>query len=179
MPLLISTFHVFASPTDRRRGFIRLGAATWIPCALGRSGPRHRKTEGDGITPIGRFPLGPVRFRADHGPRPVTRLAVRPIRIDDGWCDDPADRRYNRLIRLPSATSHEHLWRDDRLYDILVEIGYNTHPRRRNAGSAIFLHIARGGFAPTEGCVAVTPAAMRRLLVRLAPGAAIVIHPPS
>lgn len=84
-----------------------------------------------------------------------------------GWCDDPADRLYNRPVRLPYPGHHERLWRNDRLYDIVVVIDFNlTHPKR-NAGSAIFLHIARPALAPTEGCIAVTERTMRRLLTRV------------
>ena len=57
--------------------------------------------------------------------------------------------------------------RPDRLYDAVIVLDWNIRPRRRNRGSAIFLHIARPGFRPTEGCVAVSPAAMAWLLPRV------------
>ena len=42
-------------------------------------------------------------------------------------------------------------------------------------GSAIFLHLARPEFSPTEGCVAVAPAMIRRLLERIGPKTRIEI----
>ena len=165
---------VVSSCGDRRRGFLRVGAGL-VPCALGRAGIRSAKREGDGATPRG--PLHPVAvlYRADRGPRPRTALPVGAIRPDSGWCDDPADRAYNQPVRLPFAAHHERLWREDRLYDVVVVLDYNMHPVRRGAGSAIFLHIAGDAFAPTAGCIAVTAPVMRRLLARIGPRTVIRI----
>jgi len=147
-----------------------------VPCALGRSGIRRRKCEGDGVTPAGRFGLVAAFYRPDRVRRPQTALPLAPLRPDSGWCDDPADRRYNRPVRLPFPASHERLWRDDHLYDLLVVLDYNLARPQRGAGSAIFLHLAAPDFAPTAGCVAVTEEAMRRLLARAAPGTEIDIR---
>ena len=147
-----------------------------VPCALGGSGIRQRKREGDGVTPAGRFGLVAAFYRPDRLRRPQTTLPLEPLRLDSGWCDDPGDRRYNRPVRLPCPASHERLWRDDHLYDLLVVLDYNLARPRRGAGSAIFLHLAAPGFAPTAGCVAVTDAAMRRLLARAGPGSEIIIR---
>jgi L,D-peptidoglycan transpeptidase YkuD (ErfK/YbiS/YcfS/YnhG family) len=96
-----------------------------------------------------------VLYRVDRGPAPATRLPLAMIGRDDGWCDDPSDPRYNRQIRLPAAAGAERLWRDDHIYDAVVVLGHNSDPVIAGAGSAIFLHIARPGFGPTEGCVAL------------------------
>jgi L,D-peptidoglycan transpeptidase YkuD (ErfK/YbiS/YcfS/YnhG family) len=69
------------------------------------------------------------------------------------------------------------MWREDRLYDCVVEIGWNRHPVVKGRGSAIFLHVARPGFAPTEGCVALRRADLLRLLPRLSKRTRIVIRP--
>jgi len=130
------------------RGVVRLGGLAF-PCALGRSGRSVRKREGDGATPVGRWRLLGVLYRSDRGRRPSTRLPVRPIAPDDGWCDAPGDRNYNRPVKLPYTAGHERLWRDDRLYDLCVVLDYNLSNPVRNAGSAIFLHLAAPGFAPT------------------------------
>lgn len=165
---------VSANPGDRRRGLLAIGGL-WAPCALGRSGIRRLKREGDGATPAGRFRLVAVLYRPDRVRRPATRLPIAAIRPDSGWCDDPADRRYNRPVRLPCPASHERLWRDDRLYDLLVIIDHNfVHPVP-GAGSAVFLHLAAPGFTPTAGCVALAEPAMRRLLARARPGTGILI----
>jgi L,D-peptidoglycan transpeptidase YkuD (ErfK/YbiS/YcfS/YnhG family) len=135
-----------------------------VPCALGRGGIVRVKREGDGGTPAGIHRLVGVLYRPDRLGRPATRLPVAPIRRNDGWCDDPLDRRYNRPVPLPFGASHERLWRDDNLYDIVVILDYNLARPVANRGSAIFLHLAGTGFAPTAGCVAVAAETMRRLL---------------
>jgi L,D-peptidoglycan transpeptidase YkuD (ErfK/YbiS/YcfS/YnhG family) len=135
------------------RGVLAFGMRQ-IPCALGRSGRLARKREGDGGTPLGRFALGAVFYRPDRGPRPPVGRA-RPLRPMEGWCDASADRNYNRPVRHPYPASAERLWREDGLYDVVVVVDYNLRPRVKGLGSAIFVHGARPGFAPTEGCVAL------------------------
>lgn len=156
------------------RGRLTLGPLT-VPCAVGRSGVSRRKREGDGATPAGCFRLLCVLYRADRIARPLTALPVRALAADDGWCDDPGHHRYNRPVRLPFAASHERLWRDDHLYDVVVVLDHNRRPRARGLGSAVFFHLARPDFAPTEGCVAVTLPAMRRLLAHVRCGATMRI----
>jgi L,D-peptidoglycan transpeptidase YkuD (ErfK/YbiS/YcfS/YnhG family) len=97
-------------------------------------------------------------------PRPKTRLPVRRIEADDGWCEDPLDRRYNRTVKLSPESITDRLWRDDHLYDLVVELDHNTRPRVKNLGSAVFIHVAREGFAPTAGCVALRMFDLHRLL---------------
>ena len=164
----IDLIQVYRSPIDHRRGRIVAGSLT-IPCALGRSGTTRRKREGDGATPLGRFHLLGCFYRADRGPRPPARLPIASIRKVDGWCDDPADRRYNRPVRLPYPARHERMWREDHVYDVVVDIACNRGPIVPGRGSAIFLHLARADFAPTEGCVAVPRQMIRRLLERIGP----------
>lgn len=142
-------------------------AGTVLPCALGRTGIRALKREGDGATPRATLPLLAALWRSDRLRRPPTALPIRAIRSDDGWCDAAADGRYNRPIRLPCDASHEVLSRDDGLYDVLVVLDFNLSPRRAGGGSAIFLHCAREGLAPTAGCVAFPRAVLVRLLARL------------
>ena len=74
----------------------------------------------------------------------------------DGWCDDPNSTSYNTLVRLPFSYRHEILWRDDSIYDVIVQLGYNDNPVIPGKGSAIFLHVAKPGYSPTEGCVALS-----------------------
>jgi L,D-peptidoglycan transpeptidase YkuD (ErfK/YbiS/YcfS/YnhG family) len=125
-------------------------------CALGRGGVSADKREGDGATPAGIFPLRHVLYRADRLSRPPTALEARPIAPNDGWCDDPADpMHYNTQVVLPHAARAERLWRSDGVYDVLVVLGHNDAPPIPGQGSAIFLHVARPDYAPTEGCVAL------------------------
>ncbi|MBV9065734.1 MAG: L,D-transpeptidase family protein [Methylobacteriaceae bacterium] len=152
-----------------------IAGATQIPCAIGRSGIGRGKIEGDGKTPAGRFMVLRFFFRADRGLRSGPNLAARPVRRDDAWCDDPRDRRYNRLMRLPEGSSDEWLWRDDHLYDVIGILDYNIRPRVLGRGSAIFFHLARPDLSPTAGCVALRKADMRRLLLRLSRQVVMVI----
>ncbi len=137
-----------------------------LRCALGKGGVKRatEKREGDGATPIARMALRRVFFRADRGPAPRCAVPVEPIAREDGWCDDPAHRAYNRPVRLPFDASHETLWRDDAMYDVIGVLGWNDEPVERGRGSAIFLHLAREDFRPTEGCVALAPRDLRTVL---------------
>ncbi|WP_112661936.1 L,D-transpeptidase family protein [Microvirga flavescens] len=170
----IDHIRVYRSPLDHRRGRLVAGNLV-LPCALGRSGTTHAKREGDGASPVGTFPLVQAFYRPDKGPRPRTGLSLNPIRRTDGWSDDPTDRRYNRPVSLPCPTSHEKMWQADDVYDVVVDIGWNRGPIVRGRGSAIFLHLARPGFTPTQGCVAVEQRMIRRLLERLGPQTRIEI----
>jgi L,D-peptidoglycan transpeptidase YkuD (ErfK/YbiS/YcfS/YnhG family) len=145
------------------RGVLECGSLT-VPCALGRSGTRVLKREGDGATPAGRFAMLEVLYNPTLTRRPVTRLPLRAIAKSDGWCDAAQDRNYNRKVRLPYPASAESLHRNDGLYDVVVVLDYNIRPRVRHRGSAIFMHVARPGFLPTEGCIALRRADLLRLL---------------
>lgn len=148
-----------------------------IPCAIGRSGAclAPDKREGDGMTPLGIWPVHTVLFRPDRvSPPSGLALPWRWTRPDDGWSDDPADPCYNRPVRHPRPFSAERLWRDDGLYDVIVTLGHNDTPPVPGMGSAIFLHCWNQG-KPTEGCVAIEKAELLRLLPRFAPGAAVRI----
>ena len=122
---------------------------------LGRGGVRGDKREGDGATPAGLLPLRRVLYRADRVAPPVCAVPVEPLAPDDGWCDDPNDGAYNRKVRLPYDGRHEELWRADEVYDVIGVLGWNDAPVERARGSAIFLHVARPDYAPTEGCIAL------------------------
>lgn len=144
-------------------GLLRFRGET-LRCAIGKGGISADKREGDGATPIGLLALRRVLWRADRGPRPATPLPCEPIAPEDGWCDDPTHRDYNLAIRLPHPARHERLWRDDSVYDVIAVLGWNDAPVQRGRGSAIFLHVARVDFAPTEGCVALPERELRRVL---------------
>ena len=143
--------------------------------ALGRSGIRALKREGDGGTPLGRLPIRELLYRADRVTRPRTALPVRVIREHDGWCEDPADRNYNRLVKLSPRSSVDRLRRTDHLYDLVLILGYNDRPRVRGKGSAIFVHLARPGYAPTAGCIALSRRDLSALLAQIRPGSSIVV----
>jgi L,D-peptidoglycan transpeptidase YkuD (ErfK/YbiS/YcfS/YnhG family) len=159
---------VRSKPGTPSQGLLQAGPAHFA-CALGRGGISASKREGDGATPLGRMRLISGYFRSDHARPGGTRLAMTAIRADLGWCEVPGDRNYNRPVRIPYAASHESMRRSDALYDFCIVLDWNTSPRRRGRGSAIFFHLARPGFAPTAGCVAVSRQVMERLLPHLSP----------
>ena len=146
-------------------------------CALGKGGVAtpEAKQEGDGATPLGVWPMRQVFWRSDRLQRPVTGLPVDALIPEAGWCDDPASPLYNFPVALPFAFNHEKLWRKDGVYDILVVLGYNDDPPFPGKGSAIFLHIARPDYGPTEGCVACAREDLLALLARAKLGDALAI----
>jgi L,D-peptidoglycan transpeptidase YkuD (ErfK/YbiS/YcfS/YnhG family) len=156
-------------------GHLKIGSLS-LPCALGRAGTVHDKREGDMATPAGSWPLLAGYYRADRGPRPKAWQVLTPLRRDMGWCDDPLLPSYNRPVQLPFLGSHELMWRDDGLYDVVIVLGHNLHPRRKNRGSAIFLHCVREGFQPTAGCIALRASDLRRLLPRLSVKAVLIVR---
>jgi len=109
-------------------------------------------------------------------PRPRTLLPVRRIAADDAWCEDPEDRRYNRAFRRSANEPGDRLKRADGLYDLIVEIDHNTRPRVAGHGSAVFIHVARPGFSPTAGCVALSRSDLQRLVRRLSTKTRIFVH---
>ncbi len=144
-------------------------------CAIGRSGFTAERREGGGHTPLGVFPLRECWYRADVMATPKTGLPLKIIQKDDGWCDAPDHPQYNRHVKLPFAASHEKLWRDDHTYDLIVPLGYNDDPVVPGKGSAIFLHVAKPGYGPTEGCVALEKADLLGILPSLTPQTRIEI----
>lgn len=149
-----------------------------FPCLIGRNGAvtAEEKREGDGATPLGRWPLRAVLLRPDRVSLPSSLpLAWRWLRPDDGWSDDPADPSYNRPVRHPHPYSAERLWRDDEAYDIIVVLGHNDAPPRPGLGSAIFLHCT-AAYPFTEGCVAIAKADLLAVLPSLRAGDAVAIR---
>ena len=171
----LQALHVRAAPGRRARGLLVAGPLTF-PVALGRGGILANKREGDGGTPRGSFRLRRLWWRADRVGRPATRLPIRPIGPDDRWCEDPGHRHYNRPIRVPAGSLGDRLRRNDHLYDFIIEIDHNTRPRVAGRGSAVFLHLARPGLAPTAGCIAMSRGQMKKLLARVGPATRLIVH---
>lgn len=171
----LGTIEVARRPGRRSQGWLRAGPLR-MPVALGRGGIIANKREGDGGTPRGRFWPTRLWWRADRLPRPQTSLPIRRIGTADAWCEDPSDRRYNRAFRRSASEPGDRLWRNDGLYDLIIEIDHNTRPRIAGRGSGVFIHVARPRFAPTAGCVALRLRDLQLLLRRLTPKTRIMIH---
>ncbi|OHV83363.1 L,D-transpeptidase [Ensifer sp. LCM 4579] len=154
---------VRAAPRDRRRALVQFGGRT-VEAAIGRSGVTALKREGDGATPRGSMRLIGGYVRRDRVRMPPTRLPLLSTRGDMLWCDAPNHACYNRPVRAPFSSSHEAMMRDDGLYDVCLVMDWNISSRRRHLGSAVFFHLIRPRYEPTQGCVAVNLPAMKRLL---------------
>ena len=145
-------------------------------CATGAGGFKETKVEGDKATPVGVFGLRYIFFRPDKlEVAPSLRLTCRKLNKNDGWCDGPKDPRYNNHVRLPYSGSHEELWRDDDVYDIIVVTSHNSMPVIPNLGSAVFIHVAREDYTPTEGCIALKKEDLLEILKMAVPSTQIII----
>jgi L,D-peptidoglycan transpeptidase YkuD (ErfK/YbiS/YcfS/YnhG family) len=157
------------------------GTARWggaaIHCSLGRAGVARDKHEGDHATPAGSFAMRRVFYRPDREAPPATRLPLAALQPQDGWCDAPGDPAYNRLVRLPYPASAERLWREDRLYDLLVVLGWNDDPAVPGRGSAIFLHLRAPDGGSTEGCVALARGDLLAVLAAADAASRVIVRP--
>ena len=124
-------------------------------CALGKGGIKIKKEEGDNITPKGEFKIIKIYYRNDKIKNITTSIKKIKIKRSTGWCDDPNSKFYNKQIKLPSKFSHEKLYRNDNLYDLILVLNYNMKPTIKNKGSAIFIHVAKKNYKKTAGCIAL------------------------
>jgi L,D-peptidoglycan transpeptidase YkuD (ErfK/YbiS/YcfS/YnhG family) len=147
-----------------------------LPTALGLGGIKANKREGDGGTPRGRFRPKRLWWRADRHPCPPTLLPTRRIQPNDGWCENPHNRRYNQPMKVSPQDAADRLARADGLYDFIIEINHNTRPRVAGRGSAVFIHVAQKGFAPTAGCIGLNSQRLCRLLALISLQTQIIIE---
>jgi L,D-peptidoglycan transpeptidase YkuD (ErfK/YbiS/YcfS/YnhG family) len=168
------TLRVLSLSPRATKGVLKLGGLCFA-CSLGRSGTSHLKREGDGASPKGAWQLRRLFYRSDRLPPPPSGLRSRVMRGDDGWCETVGDRNYNRLVKIPYATSHETMQRSDHLYDIVIETSHNERPRVQGHGSAVFFHLRQPDGGPTAGCIAVSLRDMRIILQHVGPKTRLVI----
>ena len=171
----IDLLRVRRAPGSKTRGLMLFDGRA-ISCALGRSGVRAGKREGDGKTPFGRFGLLSMMLRADKIRLRNLRFRWTSIRSDDGWCDEAGHRLYNAPVALPFPASHERLKRDDHLYDIVVVMDHNITRHLSVGGSAIFFHLAHDDYRATEGCVAIARHHMEWLVPRIGPKTVMIVE---
>jgi len=136
-------------------------------CALGEAGIKKKKKEGDNITPKGEFKIIKVYYRDDKIKNITTSIKKLKIKKNTGWCDDPNSKFYNKQIKLPSKFSHEKLYRNDNLYDLILVSNYNMNPIIKNKGSAIFIHVAKNSYEKTKGCIALKKKHLIKLLSQI------------
>ena len=135
-----------------------------VKCAIGKRGIGKKRREGDLITPKGLFKIKKVYFRRDKVRGLETKFSMKAITKNMGWCNDPKSNKYNQLIKYPFAFNAEKLYRNDNIYDIVIVLNFNSRPVKKNKGSAIFLHVAKRKYKPTEGCVAIKKNELKKLL---------------
>ena len=132
-------------------------------CSIGKNGKTTKKIEGDNKTPKGLYALGPLYYRKDRLPKLSTKLKKIEIMKNFGWCDDVKSKFYNKPIKTNINVRHEKLYRNDKKYDLLIPIEYNSKKPKKNKGSAIFIHLTTN-YKKTQGCVAIKEKDMLILL---------------
>jgi L,D-peptidoglycan transpeptidase YkuD (ErfK/YbiS/YcfS/YnhG family) len=145
-------------------------------CALGKAGIGKKKREGDNVTPAGTFKIVKIYYRRDRVKKISSKLRLIEITKNMGWCDDPNSKNYNKLINLPSKYSHEKLFKKNNIYNVIVVLNYNMKPVIKNKGSAIFIHIAKKNYPPTQGCIALKKNDLLKLLSKISKNIKIKIN---
>ena len=135
-----------------------------LKCCIGKSGINKFKKEGDLSTPKGVFNLGALYYMKYRNKYLKTRLNKKIIKKNMGWCNDSRSEKYNKEIRFPFKHGAEKLFRKDKIYDIFVNIKYNQSPVVKGKGSAIFLHLEKKNYKPTQGCVEIKKKDFLRIL---------------
>ena len=174
-PVRIRTFVVRVSPTDRLKALVRVGPVT-LRAALGRGGVTAFKREGDGGTPRAAMTVLTGFRRGGMLTPDNVGMSLHRAGCRDGWCDAPGHAAYNSHVRLPFPAGHETLIRDDVLYDFGFVLDWNIRSRRRGMGSAIVLHVAKPGFPPTQGCIALSRRDMLRIMPFLRRGTIVRVE---
>lgn len=164
----VETVQVFRLAPNAPRALLVAGGLR-MPCRIGRNGATHVKREGDGKSPCASMAILRGFWRADRRLPPRTGLVLTPTGLQDGWCDAPGDRNYNRPVRLPHAASHEEMRRRDGQYDVVLDLDWNRRRRVQGRGSAIFLHLMSGAGTGTAGCVAIPAGCIDRLMAVIGP----------
>ena len=145
-------------------------------CALGKAGIGKKKQEGDNVTPSGTFKIVKIYYRSDRVKKISSKLRLIEITKNMGWCDDPNSKNYNKLINLPSKYSHEKLFKKNNIYNVIVVLNYNMKPVIKNKGSAIFIHVAKKKYQPTQGCIALKKNNLLKLLSKISKNIKIKIN---
>ncbi|MDC3385116.1 L,D-transpeptidase family protein [Candidatus Pelagibacter sp.] len=132
-------------------------------CCIGKNGSSYSKIEGDKRTPKGLYSIGDLFYRADRIKNIKTKLKKIKINKKMGWCDDPNNRKYNKLVTINKTIKCERLFRKNENYDLLIPVKYNFKKSKKKRGSAIFLHLTRN-YNKTLGCIAIKKKDMLILL---------------
>ncbi len=145
-------------------------------CSLGKAGVGKKLIEGDNVTPKGTFRIIKIYYRKDRIKNLYSHFKLIRITKNMGWCDDPRSKKYNQLIRIPSKYSHEKLYRDDSLYDLVMVLNFNMKPTIKKRGSAIFIHIKKDNYKKTKGCIALNKKNLLTLARMITKNTKVVIN---
>ena len=118
-------------------------------CTIGKRGIGLKRKEGDLITPKGKYKIKYILYRKDRIKKIQSKIKKIAIKKNMGWCDDIKSTKYNKLIKLPSASSHEKLYKKENIYDLILVLNYNMNPIVKGKGSAIFIHVAKKNYKKT------------------------------
>lgn len=135
-----------------------------VKCAIGKKGIGKKQKEGDQITPKGIFRVKKILYRKDKVKGLKSKIKKIPIKKGMGWCDDPLSKDYNKLIYYPFKYGSENLYKKNNIYDIILVLNFNMQPIKKAKGSAIFIHVAKNNFQPTEGCIAIKKIELKKLV---------------
>lgn len=127
-------------------------------------------------TPAGMFTLTETFGRQSNI---GIRLPYQRVGYSSWWVSDVSSRFYNTYRTCnPGSSCGFDQSRSEQLgaislYQYAAVIDYNRDPIRSRAGSAFFLHVSAG--EPTQGCVSIREAKLKRVLRWLSPHAVPVI----
>lgn len=151
------------------------------PAMVGKNGATKNKREGDGCTPLGRYPLELGFYRADRRAMPATGFKWHALAEGDCWCDEVGHELYNHFIPGTHALAQRFgasgtMLKQGHEYDVLYSLGYNTKPVVQGAGSAILLHGWREGATHSGGCVVLPNNVLSQLADEFQPGDGVDIR---
>lgn len=115
------------------------------------------KQEGDGKSPAGIFPLGPV---FSYHVMNDLKMPFKKVDTLDICVDDVHSAYYAKLVSTDTAmhkdfNSFEHMRASDDSYEYGVWVRYNSDKIFAGDGSCIFLHVWAGENSSTAGCTAM------------------------
>jgi L,D-peptidoglycan transpeptidase YkuD (ErfK/YbiS/YcfS/YnhG family) len=145
-------------------------------CSLGKAGIGKKEKEGDKITPKGTYKIVKIYYRNDRVKKIFSDFKIFKIKKNMGWCDDPKNKQYNRLVKLPSKYGYEELHRKDNIYDLVLVLNYNMKPIIKNKGSAIFMHIANKNYKKTAGCIGLKKSHLINIIKKIKKNTKVIIN---
>ena len=143
-------------------------------CLIGKNGIGRKNREGDLKTPKGVYRISRIYYRKDKFLNLKSAIPVFKLKRNDKWCVDPKSKRYNSYFRKNINCRYESLFRNDKIYDLILVLDYNLDKVKKFKGSAIFLHCI-GNKKFTEGCISIEKDYLRKIIKKLSPRSKVII----